>query len=98
MTVPAVLTCLKAWLKESVLLWTALLPADSNELTEILWELSFSALDRVKACEALHAQAGTFFLYDNVIVIVMIIIIDHYYNMDAWPLAVHILPAPWKLG
>ena len=60
-TVPAVLTRLEAWLEESALPWTALPPADSDELTEILRELGFSALDRVKAREALRAQAGTFF-------------------------------------
>jgi len=56
-TVPAVLTRLEAWLEESALPWTALPPADSDELTEILRELGFSALDRVKAREALRAQA-----------------------------------------
>ena len=64
MPVPAVLTCLKVWLKESTLLWTALLPADSDKLTEILWELSFSVLDRAKAHEALCVQATESEIYN----------------------------------
>ena len=56
--VPAVLTRLEAWLEEKTLPWTALLPADSDELTEILRELGFSALGRVEAREALRVQAA----------------------------------------